>query len=185
LVVGGCVAALTLLGACGDDEPAAAPASSTSQSVAVTTTTAPLVDQVRANLGTLHRSTIRELPDLIALFYHHPDGWAVEDTSLDNGTSWCRHAWYHYQIEDVKSANDFVVRYAPTKENETCVPLGRPLVMHVTGTAASDQGAQLVGEYAPGPLHVTRTICAGSLDDYADVCGESSGLGPPTETPPG
>jgi hypothetical protein len=145
-----------------------------------TSTTISAADRVRVDLGTLHRSRIREIPRLIALFYHSPGGWAVEDTTFDDGATWCRHAWYRYTVERVKGPRDFVVVYHPTKENPKCVPLGVDLRLHVTKRATEDGRTVFAGEYTGQKLHVERTVCECSLDDHDDVCGESSGLGAPT-----
>jgi hypothetical protein len=169
------------LGACGDGDGTAQPATTT---VARTTTTRSVEAQVRAQLGSLHRSTIAEVPRLVALFYHHPDGWAVEDTSLDDGATWCRHAWYRWDVTAANATDDFKVSYAPTTENPDCVPVGQPLVLHITARREVAGQVQLTGEYQPGALHATRTICPGTIDDFDDVCGLRSGLGPPTARPP-
>ena len=170
----------TALGACGGSDEVASPTTSSSR----TTTTRSVEAQVRAQLGALHRSTIAEVPRLVALFYHHPDGWAVEDTSLDGGATWCRHAWYRWDITTANAVDDFTITYAPTTENPDCVPIGEPLVLHVSARAERDGEAQLTGTYQPGGLHATRTVCEGTIDDFDDVCGLYSGLGRPTAEPP-
>jgi hypothetical protein len=170
-----------------DDETAAdtTAAETTSPRPSSTTATQDLREQISSELGTLHRSTIAEVPGLRALFYHHPDGWAVEDTSLDNGATWCRHAWYTWNVTDAVAPDDFTVTYTPTFENPDCVPLGQPLTLHVLSREVNDDGAVvLTGEYQPGGLHVERTICSGTIDDYEDVCGLGSELGEPTPEPP-
>jgi hypothetical protein len=147
-----------------------------------TTTTVDVATRVEESFGALHRSTIAEIPGLIALFYHDPGGWAVEDVSLDNGATWCRHAWYTWQITDVVSEQDYRVNYTTTAED--CAPLG-PLVLHVTGRSEGPDGVVLTGEYTtPANLHVERTVCEGTIEDWDDVCGLSSGLGEPTAKPP-
>lgn len=138
---------------------------------------------MRADLGSLHQSRITEVPNLLALFYHHPDGWAVEDTSLDAGETWCRHAYYSWELEEVVALDDFIVRYTPANEPADCTPLGISLVLHVTGREMIDGRLTLTGEYVGTGLHATRTVCLGSIDDFAEVCGESSNLGEPTEQP--
>jgi hypothetical protein len=168
-----------VVGGCADDsdDDAANPVD------ARTSTTRSVAQRVRDDFGVLHRSTIAEVPDLVALFYHHPDGWAVEDTSLDRGATWYRHAWYGWEFDDVVAPDDFTVRYVPTVENPDCVPIGQPLVLHVTGRAERNGGLELSGEYQPGSLHTVRTVCPGTIDDWQSVCGASSGLGAPTAQP--
>jgi hypothetical protein len=146
----------------------------------ITTT---LVATVRDDLGALHQSRIQEVPSLIALFYHHPDGWAVEDTSLDNGATWCRHAWYQWELRDVAAPDDFTIRYTPAVESPDCAPIGQPLVLDVGARSRRDGLVVLTGEYLGVGLHAERTVCPGTLDDFEDVCGQSSGLGAPTERP--
>jgi hypothetical protein len=98
------VFACAALGACGANDDRASRATTT---VARTTTSRSVEAQVRAQLRSLHRSTIAEVPRLVALFYHHPDGWAVEDTSLDDGATWCRHAWYRWDVTAVNAIDDY------------------------------------------------------------------------------
>jgi hypothetical protein len=148
-----------------------------------TTSTTDLRSRVRADLGALHRSTIREVPGLVALFYHHPEGWAVEDTSFDAGATWCRHAWYRWDVVETSAPDAFTIRYTPTSENPSCAPLGAPLVLDVRERTRRDGADVLVGEYRAGLLHNERTVCPGTLAEWRDVCGESSGLGPPTPVP--
>jgi hypothetical protein len=172
------LALAALVGSCGDDDDGGATRSASS-----TTAAEDVAHAVRRDLGALHRSTIREVPGLVALFYHDPDGWAVEDTSFDEGATWCRHAWYRWELTDVVADDDFTVRYSPTAENPACAPLGEALVLHVTSRRTRDGRSVLTGEYVNAGLHAERTVCPGTIDDFADVCGESSGLGAPTEGP--
>ncbi len=149
----------------------------------LTTTTAALSTQLQTDLGSLHRSQIREIPDLVALFYHHPDGWAVEDVSLDRGATWCRHAWYRWEVIDAVARDNFSVDYQLSSENPACLPSGDGLVMHVTDRSTDSGLKVLAGEYTGLNLNFERTVCPGTIDDWADVCGESSDLGVPTPEP--
>lgn len=143
------------------------------------TTAAELADRLRFEIGELHLSRINEIPDLRAVFYHDPDGWAVEDTSLDAGVTWCRHASYTWEIADVVAEDDFVVRYTPSAENPDCYPLGQPLVLHVTGRRQRDGREVLTGEYTAG-LHVERTVCREGISAWPEVCGQRLPLPAPT-----
>jgi hypothetical protein len=176
--------ACAVLSACGGPDDATTRATTIAPTT-TTTTVRSVEDEVRAQLGALHRSTIREVPGLVALFYHHPSGWAVEDTSLDDGETWCRHAWYRWNITEANAADDFTISYTPTTENPDCVPIGEPLVLHVSSRTQRDGLVQLTGDYQSGELHATRTICPGTIDDFEDVCGLRSGLDPPTGQPTG
>jgi hypothetical protein len=171
------------LAACGDDDdsPATDPRSADTEDTA----TPALDEQIETRFGALHRSAVEGLPDLVPLFYHHPDGWAVEDVSVDGGRSWCRHAWYRWEVVEATSLDDFTVEYTPTYENPDCAPLGRSLVFDVSRAGTDDEGrATFGGEYIGIGWQVERTVCEGTIDDYAEVCGVSSALGAPTAEPP-
>ena len=147
-------------------------------------TTAPLEDELRDGLGEFHLSRISEIPDLRAVFHHNPDGWAVEDTSLDAGATWCRHAYYRWEITEATSEDEFVVTYTTTYENPDCYPLNQPLVLQVTAREQRGDVTVLQGVYTNAGLHVERTVCDESIADWPDVCGEELPLPEPTEDPP-
>jgi hypothetical protein len=154
--------ALAFVGGCDGDEDGADRA----------TTTTDLADRIANELGELHLSRISEIPDLRAVFYHGSDGTAVEDTSLDAGTTWCRRASYTWAIEDAVADDDFVVRYTVVEESPDCAPTGTPFVLHVTGRGESDGQTVFTGEYTtPAGLHVERTVCEETVDDWPGVCG--------------
>jgi hypothetical protein len=182
-VLVGVVVVTLLLAACGDDHSRSATTETTADATGTDATS--LTDQIEARFGALHRSAIEGLPNLVPLFYHHPDGWAVEDVSVDSGATWCRHAWYQWEVVEATSLDEFTVEYTPTYENPDCAPLGRPLVFDVARTGTDEAGRTTFGgEYTGIGWQVERTVCEGTIDDYADVCGVSSGLGMPTAEPP-